>query len=121
MSEISDSEPEISRLALLRQRICISTWAVTLLLSLRGLFEFYGMQQKTSLEHAIIDVTNPLVGLFQFGVLKNLDIPALTVFVTALTILLISYSLRMFLAYAEARHNTRDYLARYFLVAPHRH
>jgi hypothetical protein len=121
MSEVPDSEPEISRLALLRQRICVSTWAVTLLLSLRGLFEFYGMQQKTSLEHAIIDVTNPLVGLFQFKFLQNLDIPALTVFVTAMAILLISYSLRLFLAYAEARDNTRDYLARHFLAAPPKH
>jgi hypothetical protein len=120
MSEIPDSEPEISRLALLRQRICIGTWLVTLLLSLRGLFEFYGMKQKTDFEQIVIYVTEPFVQLFQFRFLQNLDIPAVTVFFTTVVVLVASYSLRLFLRYAEAQVSTRRYLARYYLVTAHK-
>lgn len=121
MAEVSDSEPETSRLALLRQRICIGTWAMVLLLSLRGLFEFYGMQQKWVVEQVITYVTEPFVQLFQFKFLQNPDIPAFTVFFTIIVVLAVSYSLRLFLRYAEARVSTRRYLAHHFLVMAHKH
>lgn len=120
MAEVSDSEPEISRLARLRQRICIGTWAVTLLLSLRGLFEFYGMKQKGDFEQVVTYVTEPFVQLFQFRFLQNLDIPAITVFFTLLVVLTASYSLRLFLRYAEAQVSTRRYIARHYLATAHK-
>jgi hypothetical protein len=121
MAEVSDSKPDISRLALLRQRVCVGTWVMTLLLSLRGLFEFYGMQQKTALEQAVIYATEPFVQLFQFKFLQTLDIPAITVFFTIVVVLVASYSLRLFLRYAEAQVSTRRYIARHYLAAAHKH
>ena len=110
------SEPEISRLSLLQQRISVGTWFITLLLSLRGLFEFYGMKQKGSVEQVVAYMTEPFVQLFQFSFLQNLDIPAITVFFATISLLILSYSLRLFLKYAETRMRTQRYLARHYLA-----
>lgn len=115
------SEPEIFRLSLLQQRISVGTWFITLLLSLRGLFEFYGMKQKGSVEQAVAYMTEPFVQLFQFSFLQNLDIPAITVLFTAISLLIASYSLRLFLKYTEARLRTRRYLARQFIVVSNKY
>jgi hypothetical protein len=105
MSEISQSPPvEVSRFALLQQRISIFTWFITLLLSLRGLYDFYGMKSKGSFEQGIHFVTEPVVQLFRFDAIENLNIPAIGVFFAAITILIASYSMQMFLRYSQSRY-----------------
>jgi len=95
---------EISRLSTLQQRISIFTWLVVLLLSLRGLFAFYGMQQKGTIEQVVNFVTEPVVQLFSFSFLGSLgDIPAITVFFAAISLLLVSYSLQIAIKYTDIR------------------
>ena len=105
--------PESSRFSILQQRISNITWIITLLLSLRGIFEFYGMKQKSSFEQAIIFTTEPFVQLFQFSFIVNLNIPALTVLLTALFLLILSYSARLFIMRTEQKYaRMRQTLAR---------
>lgn len=95
---------DTSRLYLLRQRISFSAWVITLLLSLRGLFEFYGMKTKGTLEQAISYVTEPIVQLFRFDSVQRLDIPAISVLLAAVSILLLSYILQLGIKTTELRY-----------------
>lgn len=104
MSEISHSPAQSSYLSNLHQPISVMTWLATLLLSLRGLFEFYGMKSKGSFEHNLGIITEPMVQLFSFSQIENLNIPGISVLFATITILLISYSLRISIKYFELRN-----------------
>lgn len=78
-----------TRLKLLQQRISIVTWCITLILSLRGLFAFYGMKDKGFIEQIISFVTEPLVQLFRFERIESLEIPGISILFATIAILLL--------------------------------
>ena len=88
MTNTSSSPP--SRLKILQQRISIAAWSFTLLLSLRGLFVFYGMKEKGSIEQIVTFITDPIVQLFQFNQIENIGIPGISVLFATISILLFS-------------------------------
>lgn len=71
MSEII-AQP--SRLKNLQQHISAGTWLITLALSLRGIFAFYGMKDKGSVEQILVFITDPLVHLFRFEQIESIGI-----------------------------------------------
>jgi hypothetical protein len=102
---------ELSHLNIWQQRLSIITWLVTLLLSLRGLYEFYGMKVKGSFEQAVFLVTDPVARAFDFNFLHNLDIPAIGICFATISILLISSSMQLFLKFIDRHYLwTRDLL-----------
>ncbi len=105
--------PESPRLSLLQQRISIITWAATLLLSMRGLFDFYGMKTKGTFEQLVYYATEPVVQLFQFDFIERLDIPAIAVCFATVCLLIGSYTIRFFIKCTELRlRHARKVLAR---------
>jgi hypothetical protein len=112
MSEVS--APDTSRLSILQERISIVTWFVTLLLSLRGILEFYGTKVKGNFELSLNFITEPFVRLFQFKSLENIDIPAITVLFSAISFLLLSCCVQLAIRYyMDIRYaRTRDALVK---------
>lgn len=92
-----------SRLSLLERRLSNLTWFIVLLLSLRGIYEFYGMKEKGLLEQALVYVTQPFVQIFQFGFIENLNIPALPVLLAAVSLLLASKWVRLYIYRTDLR------------------
>lgn len=112
MSESVSSEQH--RLTILQQRISIATWLVTLILSLRGLFEFYGMKSKGDFEQSVYYMTEPIVQLFQFNFIQRLDIPGISVFFATICLLIASYTARFIIRYTEFRlHHARKVMAQH--------
>jgi succinate dehydrogenase hydrophobic anchor subunit len=110
--------PEVSQFSQLQQRISIVTWIITLLLSLRGLFAFYGMKDKGSFEQIVTFVTEPIVQVFQLGFLDSLsDIPGIAVLFATISVLLISYIIRFALHIAEVRSAKARELVTQYVVA----
>ncbi len=97
----------------IQQRISVTTWLITLLLSLRGLFAFYGMKDKGSVEQVITFVTEPAVRLFSFDPITAIGIPGISVLFAAVSILLISNMLQIGLWLTEQRQiRVQEYVAR---------
>ena len=89
--KIHSANADVTALNQLQQRISLATWIITLLMSLRGLYDFYGMKQKGFLEQVVAFFTEPMVQLFQFPFLKSLeDIPAIGVLFATVCLLLLS-------------------------------
>ena len=100
----STTSTEINRLSVLQQRLSHATWFIVLLLSIRGLYTFYGMQEKGSIEQTINFVTEPIVQLFNFKFLGSLsDIPGITICFAAISLLLASYILQISIKYTQFR------------------
>lgn len=97
------SNHQPSQVKILQQRISIITWSVTLLLSLRGLFAFYGMKEKGSTEQILMYVTDPWVQLFRFDQIEALAIPGISVLLAAISLLLLSNVLQVSLWLVELR------------------
>ncbi|MGI9027661.1 MAG: hypothetical protein ACR2FM_02345 [Candidatus Saccharimonadales bacterium] len=93
----------VAKLKTLQQRISAATWAITLLLSLRGLFIFYGMKDKGSIEQIITFMTEPIVQLFRFDRIESIGIPAIGVLFAAISLLLISNIIQITLRLTELR------------------
>ena len=102
MSDLPPAEAT-PHLSTLQQRISIVTWLLTLLLSMRGLYAFYGMKEKGFLELLITVVTEPIVQLFQFASLSSSDIPGMSVLFATVSVLLISYTARAVIKFTEVR------------------
>ena len=88
---VSEKPVEIDRITLFIQRISIARWTITLLLSLRGIYAFYGMKEKGSLEQFIIFITDPVVGIFKIESVGSYAIPGISVLFAVVSILLASY------------------------------
>lgn len=100
MSEITT---ELSQIKTLQQRISVTTWLITLVLSLRGLFVFYGMKEQGSFEQILSFITDPLVQLLSFERIEAIGIPGIGVLFAAITILLVSNVVQLGLKFAEIR------------------
>jgi uncharacterized protein YggT (Ycf19 family) len=85
----------------LQQRITVLTWITTVLLSLRGLFEFYGYKNKGDFELFLITITEPIVSLFRINQSGTYIIPALDVFYAVLTVAIAGLALRAACYYIE--------------------
>ena len=105
--------------AVIQQRISIFAWAITILLSLRGMFELYGMKQKGDIELFINSITEPVVRLFQFRFLESLqqEIPGITALFATISILLMSYITIFTLKYVELRYMLADRLLARLLIS----
>ena len=105
--------------AVIQQRISIFAWAITILLSLRGMFELYGMKQKGDIELFINSITEPVVRLFQFRFLESLqqEIPGITALFATISILLMSYITIFTLKYVELRYILADRLLARLLIS----
>lgn len=102
---------EASQLTVLQKRISTITWFTVLLLSIRGLYAFYGMKEKGLLEQSVTFITQPIVQLFDFPSINALDIPALTILFSAISILLVSYTAQLCIKYTEFRlSRARSYM-----------
>lgn len=114
---MADISPNAStHLKTLQQRISITTWAITLLLSLRGLFAFYGMKEKGSFEQIITFITEPMVQLFTFERLANLEIPGINVLFATVSFLLLSQLVQFGIWLADQRlTHARHYVYRHAL------
>jgi hypothetical protein len=99
----SNHSPKFSRFQLLQERVSIVAWSYTLLLSLRGIYIFYGMKEKGSIEQIVTFLTDPVVQLFRFERIESLDIPAIGVLFAAVSILLISQILQLGIRLTELR------------------
>lgn len=101
---VSTIHTEVSRLSVLQQRISHVTWLIVLLLSIRGILAFYGMQEKSMFEQVINFVTEPIVQLFNLKFLGSLsDIPGIAICFAAVSLLLISYILQISIKYTQFR------------------
>lgn len=96
-------DPALSRLALLQKRVAFITWIIVTLLSLRGLFVFYGMKEKGSLEQIITFITEPMVQLFKITGIDNINLPAASVFMSLITVLLFSNIFQTVIRRTDAR------------------
>ncbi len=94
MTEHKHSD-ELPRLHALQQRVSIITWIVVCLLSVRGLFAFYGMKEKSWVEQLIHLITDPIVSIFSFSSLEASNIPGITVGLAAVSLLIISYFVQL--------------------------
>lgn len=97
----------------IQQHIVVITWLIVLLLSLRGLFAFYGMKDKGFVEQIITGATEPIVQLFSFDRITAIGIPGISVLFAAISLLLLSKLLQVGLWLTEQRAaRTRTYLLR---------
>lgn len=103
MTETSNAETSRLRLKILQQRTSTVTWFVTLLLSLHGLFVFYGMKEPGPVEQLLAFITGPFVYLFRFEQVEAIGIPGIGVLFAAISILLISNLIQFALKLAELR------------------
>jgi hypothetical protein len=106
------------------QRISVIRWLITLLLSLRGLYAFYGMKEPGSFEQIITTITDPLVGIFKVEQSGSYTIPGLSVLFALISLLLASYlvqfAVRFYAAwyYQPREANPAEFSGRTFKTYP---
>lgn len=110
MAELPKLDEQPNRLQILQQRVSLGTWLLALLLSTRGLLDFYGMKEPSSFELVIRYITDPFVQLFTFSQFSQLQIPAMDVFFAVTFIMFASYIVQLYFALMQRRHKDIHYV-----------